>query len=72
MAVANQTEVPLSLYITTTLNTSIEHTSRQFIITFAVVDIKYNFLDPRSLKNIYRTSIFKTLHYNESINLKIN
>ena len=44
LTVANQTEVPILHYITATLNTAIEHTSRQFIIPFAVADIKYNIL----------------------------
>ena len=44
LTVANQTEIPILHYITATLNTSIEKTSRQFIITFAVTDIKYNIL----------------------------
>ena len=44
LTVANQTEVPILHYITTTFNTSIEQTSRQFIIPFAVADIKYNIL----------------------------
>ena len=44
MTVANQPEVPVLYYITTTLNTSIEQTYRQFVIPFAVADIKYNFL----------------------------
>ena len=44
MTVANQTEVPIFYYITTTLNTSIEQTSRQFIILFAVEDTNYNIL----------------------------
>ena len=42
--VANETEVPILHYITATLKTAIEHTSRQFIIPFAVADIKYNIL----------------------------
>ena len=44
LTVANQTEVPTLHYISTTLNTSIEQTSRQNIIPFAVKDIKYNSL----------------------------
>ena len=44
LTVAIQTEVPILHYLTTTLNTSIEQTSRQFIIPFAVADIKYNIL----------------------------
>ena len=44
LTVANQTGFSILLYITTTLNTSIEQTSRQFIIPFAVADIKYNIL----------------------------
>ena len=44
LTVANQTEVPILHYITATLNTSIEQTSRQFIIPFVVADIKYNIL----------------------------
>ena len=43
MTVANQTEVPILHYVTITLNTTIEDDSRQFIIPFAVADIKYNF-----------------------------
>ena len=39
LTVGNQTEVPILHYLTTTLNTSIEQTSRQFIIPFAVGDI---------------------------------
>ena len=41
---ANQTEVPISHYVTVTLNTTIEDVSRQFTIPFAVADIKYNIL----------------------------
>ena len=44
LTVANQTEVPILHYITTTLNLSIEQTSRHFVIPFAVADIKYNIL----------------------------
>ena len=44
LTVANQTEIPILNYVTTTLNASIEQTSRQFIIPFAVEDIKYNVL----------------------------
>ena len=44
LTVANQTEVPILHYITITLNTTIEDNSRQFIIPFAVADIKYNIL----------------------------
>ena len=44
LTVANQTEVPILHYITITLNTTIEDDSRQFIIPFAVADIKYNIL----------------------------
>ena len=44
LTVANQTEDPKLHYITATLNTSIEQTSRQFIIPFAVADIKSNIL----------------------------
>ena len=44
LTVANQTEVPILHYITTTLNTSMVQTCRQFIIPFAVADIKYNIL----------------------------
>ena len=44
LTVANQTEVPILHYVTLTLNTTIEDESRQFIIPFAVADIKYNIL----------------------------
>ena len=44
LTVANQTEIPILHYITAILKTAIEHTSRQFIIPFAVADIKYNLL----------------------------
>ena len=44
LTVANQTEVRILPYLTTTLYTSIEQTSRQFIILFAVEDNKYNIL----------------------------
>ena len=44
LTVANQTEVPILHYVTTTLDTSMEQTSRQFVIPFAVADIKYIFL----------------------------
>ena len=44
LTVANQTEVPILHYITITLNTTIEDDSRQFLIPFAVADIKYNIL----------------------------
>ena len=42
--VANKTEVPILYYVTITLYTTIEDDSRQFIIPFAVADIKYNML----------------------------
>ena len=42
LTVAIQTKVPILHYITTTLYTSIKQTSRQFLIPFAVSDIKYN------------------------------
>ena len=44
LTVANHTEVPILNYITTTLNTTIEDDSRQFIIPLAVAHIKYNIL----------------------------
>ena len=44
LTVANQTEVPILHYLTTTINTTIEETSRQFIIPFALAYIKYNIL----------------------------
>ena len=44
LTVANQIEVPILHYVTITLNTTIEDDSRQFIIPFAVADIKYNIL----------------------------
>ena len=44
LTVANQTEVPILHYVTFTLNTTLEDDSRQFIIPFAVADIKYNTL----------------------------
>ena len=43
LTVANQTEVPILDFITITLYTSKDQTSRQFIILFAVANIKYNF-----------------------------
>ena len=42
LTVANQTEVPILLHVTLTLNTTIDDTSRQFNIPFAVADIKCN------------------------------
>ena len=45
LTVANHTEVPILHKVSTSLNTSIERTSRQFIIPFAVADIKYIILD---------------------------
>ena len=42
--VANQTEVPILLYVTVALNTTIEDDYRQFTILFAVADKNYNFL----------------------------
>ena len=42
LTVANQTEVPVLLYVTLTLNTTIGENFRQFITPFAVADIKYN------------------------------
>ena len=44
LTVANQTEVPVLHYITTSLNTTIEQTPRLLTISFAVADIKYNIL----------------------------
>ena len=44
LTVARQTEVPILHYKITTLKSSIEQTSRQFIIPFAVAVIKYNIL----------------------------
>ena len=44
MTIANQSEVFILQYVTTTLNASIEQTSRQFKILLAVADIKYNIL----------------------------
>ena len=44
LTVANQTEVPNVRCITTTLNTSIEQISRQFIIPFVVADINLKIL----------------------------
>ena len=44
LTVANPTEVPILHYLNTTSNISIEQTSRQCIISFAVADIKYNIL----------------------------
>ena len=44
LTVANQTEVPILHYVTTTLNTSIEQACGQFINALAVADIKYNIL----------------------------
>ena len=41
LTVANPTEVPILLYVTIHLNTSIEDKSRQFTILFAVADIKH-------------------------------
>ena len=72
LTVANKSEVPILQYISATLNTAIEQTSRQFIIPCAVADIYYNILGTHSLKNIYTTSKFKILHYNSNINQKIN
>ena len=64
LAVANQTEVPILHHITTTLNTSNEKTSRQFIIPFAAADVKHNIFGTPFFEENIQTSIFKTLHYN--------
>ena len=71
MTIANQTEVPILHYETTTLNTSVEQTSRIFIIPFAVADIKYNILGTTFYEE-YKTLLSKTLQYNSNINPKIN
>ena len=42
LAIANQTEVPILLHVTLTLNTTIDDTSRQFNIPIALADIKCN------------------------------
>ena len=55
LAVANQAEVPISHYVTITLNTTIEDDSRHFTIPFAVTDIKYNILGTPFQKKIYKT-----------------
>ena len=58
LTVANQTEVPILNYITLTCNTEIKENSRQFIIHFAVADIKYNILGtPFFEKNIQSIDI---------------
>ena len=44
LTVANQTDFPILIKITTTSNTSMEQTSRLFIIPFVVAVIKYNIL----------------------------
>ena len=70
LTVVNQSEVPLLHYVTLTLNTTIEDDSRQFTIPFVVADIKYISLVHPSSKKIYRTEIFKILHYNSNITLE--
>ena len=44
LTVANRKEVHMLHYVTITLNTTIEDDSREFILPFAVADIKYNTL----------------------------
>ena len=50
LTVANQTEVPILHYITKTLNTTIEDDFREFVMPFAVADIKYNNLGTPSFE----------------------
>ena len=58
LTVANQTEDPTLHYVTITLNTTIEDESRQFTISFAVADIKYNILGTHfSEENIQNITI---------------
>ena len=65
MTVANQPDVPILHYVTITLNTTIEDYSRQFIIPFAVADIKYNILGtPFFEENIQNVNFQQsTLHF---------
>ena len=44
LTVANQSEVPILHYVTSTFNTTFEDDSRQFTIPFAVADRKYKIL----------------------------
>ena len=55
LTVANQADVLILEYVIITLKTTIEDDSRQFVIPFAVADIKYNNLGTPFLKNIYKT-----------------
>ena len=55
LTVANQADVLILEYVIITLKTTIEDDSRQFVIPFAVADIKYNILGTPFLKNIYKT-----------------
>ena len=58
LTVANQTKVPILRYVALTLNTTIENDSRQFIIPFAVADLKYNILGISFFEeNIQNTNI---------------
>ena len=65
LTVANQTEVPIFRYKTTTLNTSIEQTSRQFIIPLAVADVKYIILETPFFEKFIQTINIQdfTLHF---------
>ena len=72
LTVANQTEVPILHYKTTTLNTSIEQTSSQFITSFVVADIQYNVLGTPFVEEYIQNINFKTIQNNLNINPKIN
>ena len=72
LTVAYQTELPILHYITTTLNTSIEQTLDSLLFHLLLQILNTISLEFRSLKSIYKTSIFRTLHHNSNINPKIN
>ena len=56
LTVANQTEVPITHYVSKTRVTEVNHQNRSFNIEFAVANIKYNFLGSpffkRNIQNI--------------------
>ena len=57
LTVANQTEVPIILYISMTCFTEVNHQARSFNIDFAVANIKYNILGTPFSKNTFKISI---------------
>ena len=69
---ADQTEFPILHYVTVTLNTSIEHNFRQFLIPFADADIKINILGiPFFEDYIQNINIQHFTLHNSNINRKI-